>query len=368
MITLWRRIGPARAILLIFFLGLCALGAQRGIGLARLGSDTVSRFGMNLVLVLALVPALQAGAGLNFGLPIGILCGLLGVVLGIEAGFQGIAGISVAAGIGATIALPVGWLYARLLRAVEGQEMVVGTYLAFSAVSVMCMVWLLMPVHHPEMVWALGKSGLRTTISYREHGGKTLDRLGEIELGGTAAAPEGDLPAGDTRGLVIPTGLLVVSFGLCLGYAAFSKTRAGVMLRMAGANPVFARLNGVSVESCRTQGVVLSTVLGAVGIVLYAESFGFVQLYQAPLMMAFPAVAAVLIGGASLSRAGVRHAIVGAFLFQGLLTVALPVANEIVQQDFSAVAKVAFRNVSEIVRVLVTSGMILYALTRKEAA
>jgi simple sugar transport system permease protein len=40
-----------------------------------------------------------------------------------------------------------------------------------------------------------------------------------------------------------------------------------------------------------------------VGIVVYAESYGFLQLYMGPLFMAFFAVASFLIGGASLKRA-----------------------------------------------------------------
>ena len=46
-----------------------------------------------------------------------------------------------------------------------------------------------------------------------------------------------------------------------------------------------------------TLATVISTILGGIGIIIYAQGFGFYQLYNAPLMMAFPAIAAVLIGG-----------------------------------------------------------------------
>jgi simple sugar transport system permease protein len=52
-----------------------------------------------------------------------------------------------------------------------------------------------------------------------------------------------------------------------------------------------------------------------------------VQLYTAPLYAAFPAVASVLIGGATLKRATVGNAIIGAFSFHTLLTIALPVTQ-----------------------------------------
>ena len=43
--------------------------------------------------------------------------------------------------------------------------MMVATYVGFSSVSFMCMMWLLLPYKKPEMVWGFSGSGLRTTIS-----------------------------------------------------------------------------------------------------------------------------------------------------------------------------------------------------------
>src|SRR5690606_26733825 len=111
--------------------------------------------------------------------------------------------------------------------------------------------------------------------------------------------------------------------------------------------------SGIDPDRTRTVGVVLSTVLGAIGIVVYAQSYGFIQLYMAPLMMAFPAVAAILIGGANLQRATIGHVILGTFLFQTLLTTALPVTSRVIQGD-----------ISEVARLIISNGMILYALTR----
>jgi simple sugar transport system permease protein len=60
-----------------------------------------------------------------------------------------------------------------------------------------------------------------------------------------------------------------------------------------------------------------------------------------------------LIGGASTREAKVLNAIIGVVLFQTLLTVAMPVTNQLIEG-----------NISEIARVIVSNGMILYALTR----
>jgi simple sugar transport system permease protein len=92
--------------------------------------------------------------------------------------------------------------------------------------------------------------------------------------------------------------------------------------------------------------------LGALGILVYAQSFGYTQLYDAPLLMAFPAVAGILIGGASVRKAKVIHVIAGALIFQGLMATSLPVANELF----------AGTDLSETLRMIIQNGVILYAL------
>ena len=98
----------------------------------------------------------------------------------------------------------------------------------------------------------------------------------------------------------------------------------------------------------------LSTVLGAVGIIVYSQSFGYAQLYTAPLMMAFPAVAAILIGGAGVNKATLTHVFIGAALYQGILTMTPSIFNAVLKVDMS-----------DVIRIIVSNGMILYALTRK---
>ena len=87
---------------------------------------------------------------------------------------------------------------------------------------------------------------------------------------------------------------------------------------------------------------------------MYQQSFGFIQLYKAPLFMAFPAVAAILIGGASVNKASILNVVIGTVLFQGILSMTPSVINSILQTDMS-----------EVIRIVLSNGMILYALTRK---
>ena len=78
------------------------------------------------------------------------------------------------------------------------------------------------------------------------------------------------------------------------------------------------------------------------------------EIYTAPLKMAFPAVAAILIGGASVNKASIANVIIGTFLYQGLVTMTPTVINSLIHLD-----------ISEIIRIIVSNGMIVYALTRK---
>lgn len=104
----------------------------------------------------------------------------------------------------------------------------------------------------------------------------------------------------------------------------------------------------------RLVGTTLSTVLAAVGIIVYAQGFGFMQLYNGPMMMGFNSVAAVLIGGASPKRASISHVLLGTFLFQGILALGLPVANQFIPES----------NLSEVMRLIISNGIIIYALAQ----
>lgn len=97
----------------------------------------------------------------------------------------------------------------------------------------------------------------------------------------------------------------------------------------------------------------LSTVLAAIGMILYEQSYGFIGMYNSPLAFAFPSVAAVLLGGASVNKASILNVVIGTFLFQGILTMTPSVMNSIINIDLS-----------EILRIIVSNGMIVYALTR----
>ncbi len=336
-----KKIGIPRLTIGGFLLVLFAVATVTRMDVSTLVEDSLHRIGRNGLLVLALLPAVQGGVGLNFGLPVGIICGLIGCVITLNANVGGWGGLALSALVGVALAVPAGIAYGWLLNRTRGQEMMVGTYLGFAVVSGMSIFWVVAPFHNPLLVWAIGGHGLRTTLTLSGAYDKLLDRLGAFSVAGVS----------------VPTGTLVLFALACFLVSLFFRTRAGITIAAARSNSRLARAAGISDERTRIQATMFSTVLGAVGIVVFAQSYGFLQLYTAPLLMAFPAVACLLIGGATLSRATLSHVIIGTVLFQSILTVALPVTSQVIQGD-----------ISETARLIIQNGMILYALTRKSEA
>lgn len=331
--------GWPRIIIALFLLALFIAAPFVGVRVDTSLSDTLVRVGMNGILVLAMVPMVQSGCGLNFGLPLGIIAGLLGAVTSIQIGIRGSIGFFIAAVIAIPIAAVLGWFYGQLLNRVKGDEMMIATYVGFSSVALMCIAWLLLPYTSPTMIWGYGGSGLRTTISVEGYWLNALSEYINIHIG---------------KFFYVPLGMFLFFALVAFLVWAFFKTKIGTAVTAVGSNPEFARAAGVNVDNMRTISVVLSTVLGALGILVYEQSFGFIQLYMGPFYMAFPAVAAILLGGASVNKASMINVVVGTFLFQGILTMTPSVINSVMHTDMS-----------EVLRITVSNGMILYALTRK---
>ena len=333
--------GLPRMIIAVFLLVLFIAAPFVGADFWTQVTNLFNRFSWNAVLVLAMVPMVHSGCGLNFGLPLGIISGLLGATLSIEFGFTGLMSFVMAVLIATPFALIFGVGYGWLLNKIKGGEMMIATYVGFSSVSFMCMMWLLLPYHKPDMVWGLAGKGLRTTISLEGYYAGVLSKFLQIRIGN----------------LVIPTGALLVFALLAFLMWAFLHTKTGTAMTAVGSNPTFARAAGINIDRTRMLSVVMSTWLAAVGILMYEQGFGFIQLYMAPFNMALPAVSAILIGGASVNKASVTNVIIGTILFQGIVTMTPTVMNSMIHMD-----------ISEVIRIIVSNGMILYALTRKTEA
>ena len=258
--------GLPRLIIAGFLLALFILAPLVGADLPTQITNTINRFSWNAVLVLAMVPMVHSGCGLNFGLPLGIISGLLGATMSIQFGFSGPMSFVMAILIATPFALVFGGGYGWLLNKIKGGEMMIATYVGFSSVSFMCMMWLLLPYSSPTMVWGLSGKGLRTTISLEGFYDKVLANFLQIHIGHFS----------------IPVGSLLFFAVLAFLMWAFLHTKTGTAMTAVGSNPNFARASGINIDKMRMLSVIMSTWLAAVGILMYEQGFGFIQLYIAP--------------------------------------------------------------------------------------
>ena len=331
--------GLPRIIIAMFLASLFVLGGIYKIPTSSSINDVIVRFGMNGILVLSMIPMIQSGCGLNFGIPVGIIGGLLGAVISLELGVTGLPGILVAILLAIIFSSAFGVLYGLLLNRVKGEEMIVATYIGFSFVALMNIMWLVLPFRNPSSVQGFKGEGLRVTISVEDYWIKAISNILKIEV---------------NRYFTIPTGMLLLFVIMSLLVWLFFKTKTGTAITAVGSNHEYARAAGINVDKMRIIATALSTAIASVGIIAYQQSFGFIQMFNAPNSFMLPSVAAILLGGASVNKATIVNVVVGTFLFQGILTMTPTVINSIVQVD-----------VSEIVRIIVSNGMIVYALTRK---
>ena len=344
--TFWkpltRKLGVPRTIITLFFIYLCLAAEIYNISVSLMLGNVLVRVGMYGILALAMLPGIQCGIGLNMGMTLGCIAGLLSTVISLQYNMTGAGALIFSIVLGALIAIPLGWAYSLLLNRTKGDEMTISTYVGFSFVSLMCIGWMLLPFTNTKIIWLLRGRGLRVTHSLLGSFAHLLDNFLSFKI----------------FGVEVPTGLLLFFLLCCLIMWLFSRSKAGIAMSAAGSNPRFAEASGINVDRMRTLGTVLSTMIAAVGIVVYSQAFGYAQLYTAPRQLGFIAASAILIGGATVSKAKVSHVIIGVFLFEGVLALGQQIAN----------AAVAGGGLSEVMRIMISNGIILYALTQSGGA
>lgn len=297
-------------------------------------NESLVKWVMNGVLVLSLIPMINVGAGRNFGLPIGISAGLIGMCIVLEFKLQGFTGLLLAMILGGIIAVFFGYVYSIILNRLKGNEEIIGTFAGFSFIPIMNFFWTLAPFKNRQMLYPVGGKGLRPKINLENYFGGVLDNLLQVNIGK----------------LTIPLGLIIFFLLLGIIVYTFQKTRIGITMEAIAENETFVKLSGININKYRSIAIIFSTVLASIGIIVYSQSYGFIHLYDGPFMMAFPAVSAILIGGATRNKATVFQALFGTYLYQTTFLISVPVANALLIPEMS-----------EIIRMIVTNGIILYA-------
>ena len=322
----------------LMFIIICAVCIPiSGFSPGYLLNEIVTRLGRNAFLILSLLIPIMAGMGLNFGMTLGAMAGEIGLIFVADWQIWGIPGIILAMIISIPISILLGLFCGKMLNMAKGREMVTSYIISFFMnglyqLVVLYMMGSIIPIIHSSIKLPRGY-GVRNTVSLL-HMRQYLDNLLAIHIGGVK----------------IPVLTLIIIALLCLFIIWFRKTKLGQDMRAVGQDMDVAGDAGIKVERTRIIAIIMSTVLAAVGVVVYSQSYGILHLYDGPFMMSFPAVSAIVIGGASPRKATVMNALIGTFLYQTTYLLSIPVANALLIPEMA-----------EILRTIITSGIILYA-------
>lgn len=139
---------------------------------------------------------------------------------------------------------------------------------------------------------------------------------------------------------------------LCVFNNLLMRTRLGQNMRAVGQNRAVANSAGIDVDKTRIIAMLFSTVLASWGQLIYLQNIGTMSTYGAHTQVGQFAIAALLVGCASVQKATNKNALLGIVLFHTLFIVS-PLAGKKLFGD---------PVIGEYFRVFVSYGVIAMAL------
>ena len=139
---------------------------------------------------------------------------------------------------------------------------------------------------------------------------------------------------------------------LCVFNNLLMRTRLGQNMRAVGQNRAVANSAGIDVDKTRIIAMLFSTVLASWGQLIYLQNIGTMSTYGAHIQVGQFAIAALLVGGASVQRATNNNALLGIVLFHNLFIVSPLAGKELFGDPV----------IGEYFRVFVSYGVIAMAL------
>ncbi len=350
----------------IMFVVLSVAGLQlSGMNALLYLTDIISRVSRNAFLVLALVIPVIAGMGLNFSIVLGAMAAQAVIIFVSHWGVTGFPGILLCAVLTTPLAIGLGTLTGKLFNRTKGQEMITGLILGFFAAGWYQFIFLqlvggLIPMDNEVLVLSSGV-GIRTTVDLSAGLKYGLDGLFRLNLplvlilaGVIGLGLQGyhffKADAGSRRKLhlatrsilpllaigwavwmltsgsllqnvQIPMGTWLVIGALCWFLYYLSKTKLGQDLRSVGQDRHVAAVSGIPVDRVRIIAIIFSTVFAAWGHIIFLQNMGAFSTYGSYEQVGLYATAAILIGGATVTKATIGQALLGVFLFHTLFIV-----------------------------------------------
>ena len=315
-----------------------------GFSASYLLNEVMTRLGRNAFLILSLLIPIMAGMGLNFGMTLGAMAGEIGLIFVADWQIWGIPGLVLAAIISIPISIGLGVFIGKILNKAKGREMITSYMIAFFMTGIYQLVVLYMmgpiiPIKHASIKLPRGY-GIRNTVSLLNMR-QSLDNLIPLKIGGVK----------------IPVLTLILIVLACLFIVWFRRTKLGQDMRAVGQDMEVARDAGINVERTRVIAMVMSTVFAGFGMIIYLQNVGNFPTYTAHSQIGMFAIAALLVGGASVDKAGIGNVFLGVILFHTMFVVA-PFAGTKITGDSM---------IGEYFRVFISYAVITVALVMYEA-
>jgi simple sugar transport system permease protein len=127
----------------------------------------------------------------------------------------------------------------------------------------------------------------------------------------------------------LPIATTLVIAALCLFNVLIVKTKLGQDFRTVGQDMHIAKVSGINVDRVRIIAVTISILLAAWGQIIFLQNIGTLATYGSHVQIATFSIAAILIGGASVTRATIGQAILGVILFHTLFIVSPKAGNNL---------------------------------------
>ena len=282
---------------------------QAGFSWSYLLNEVMTRLGRNAFLILSLLIPVMAGMGMNFGMTLGAMAGEIGLIFAADWQVWGIPGMILAAIVSIPISVALGVMIGKILNRSKGREMITSYMISFTMNGVYQFVVLFMmgpiiPIVHDSLKLPRGY-GIRNTVSLLSMR-QSLDNLLAVQVGGVK----------------IPVLTLLIIGLACLFIVWFRKTKLGQDMRAEGQDMEVAREAGINVERTRVISMVISTVFAGFGMIIYLQNVGNFPTYTAHTQIGMFAIAALLVGGASVDRASIGNVFLGVILFHTMFIVA----------------------------------------------
>ena len=268
----------------------------------------------------------------------------IAIILVADWQIWGIPGVVLAMILSIPFSALLGFICGTLQNMAKGREMITSYIINFFIngwyqLIVLYIMGAIVPIAHASIMLPRGY-GIRNTVSLLNMR-QCLDDLLAIRV----------------AGVKIPVFTFLLVALLCLFIVWFRRTKLGQDMRAVGQDLEVAKAAGINVDRTRIISVVMSTVCAGFGMVIYLQNIGNLPTYTGHAQIGMFCIAALLVGGASVEKAGIGNAFLGVILFH-LMFIVAPGAGAFITGDSM---------VGEYFRVFLSYGVITLALIMYEA-